>query len=448
MAVASRLLILHRNDLRVLDQPAFAYAAQQGLVPVGCFIECEAQWRGHGHGDRKIRLIRLAAEQLRQAYIEAELEFVWLKADDYLQGVERLAQWLEQHPVDTIALQAEYELNEYRRDSLLADIAREKGIELRIWHDQILMNPELLLNGSGQPYKVFTPFSKKWRSMLEGTPAMQPSGKQHEQHAVTPIDNGLEFTAHQRLEAFLQHQINDYHWQRDRYDLEGTSHLSADFSIGLLSLRQGHWAALNLPASEGVEKWRTELIWRSFYKYIAYWFPHVCRGESFRPETDQLQWEHNPAGLIAWQQGRTGFPVVDAAQRCLLETGWMPNRLRMVTAMFLTKDLGLDWRLGEAWFMDQLLDSDFASNNGGWQWSASTGVDAAPYFRIFNPTEQSKKFDPDGNFIRQWVSELTDLSAPDIHNPASEQRVARGYPEAIVNHKQAREITLARFKKI
>lgn len=443
MSSTQKLLILHRNDLRVLDQPALAHAAQNGLTPVGCFIDCEQQWKQHGHGDRKIRLIRLAAQQLGQAYQKAGYEFVWLKAGSYVQGVEQLCVWLDEHAVEAIALQAEYELNEYRRDLLLTDEAKQRGIELRIWHDQLMISPEQILNGSGQPYKVFTPFSKKWRQMLEGTPAMQPAIHS----LIPPLTNGLESMAHERLDEYLQQSVNDYHWRRDRYDLDGTSQLSADLSIGLISVRQAHWAAGYQPASEGVEKWRTELIWRSFYKYITYWFPHVCRGDAFRPEMDNLVWNDQPQWLEAWQQGRTGFPVVDAAQRCLQETGFMPNRLRMVSAMFLTKDLGLDWRHGEAWFMQQLLDGDFASNNGGWQWSASTGVDAAPYFRIFNPIEQSKKFDPDGNFTRQWVSELADLPAPDIHNPSAEQRLSCGYPKAIVDHKQAREQTLARFKK-
>ena len=198
-----------------------------------------------------------------------------------------------------------------------------------------------------------------------------------------------------------------------------------------------------------MDTWISELCWRDFYKHILLGFPHVCRHQAFKRETDKLPWSHNEANFQAWCEGRTGFPIVDAAMRQLNETGWMHNRLRMITAMFLTKDLFIDWRLGERYFMQHLIDGDLSANNGGWQWSASTGNDAAPYFRIFNPFLQSKKCDPDGEFIRRFVPELAHLDAKRIHEPhAKGVDVRLKYPKPIVDHAFARLDTLAYFKAL
>ncbi len=210
-------------------------------------------------------------------------------------------------------------------------------------------------------------------------------------------------------------------------------------------------AAAERFTASGRETWITELIWREFYRHILVGFPRVSRHQPFRLETRRLEWSGNEEHFDAWKEGRTGVPIVDAAMRCLRATGWMHNRLRMITAMHLTKDLFLDWRRGERWFMRNLIDGDLASNNGGWQWSASTGTDAAPYFRIFNPVSQSRKFDPDGAFIRAWVPELRDLAGGEIHDPSSLPELARAridYPAPIVNHTQARERAIAAFKAL
>ena len=192
--------------------------------------------------------------------------------------------------------------------------------------------------------------------------------------------------------------------------------------------------------------WLQELIWREFYQVVIFNFPNVCRGKPFKANTDQLPWRYDPQLLTAWQQGQTGFPIVDAGMRQLNETGWMHNRVRMICAMFLTKNLFIDWRLGERYFSEHLIDGDFAANNGGWQWCASTGTDAVPYFRIFNPTEQSKRFDPTGAYIRHYCPELGDFNEHEIHNPPE---LFRGnYPAPIVNYKLSREYTLAAFKKL
>ena len=197
-------------------------------------------------------------------------------------------------------------------------------------------------------------------------------------------------------------------------------------------------------AAEGADAWINELIWRDFYRHVIALFPHVSKGQAFRSEGDRIPWRHAPEEFAAWQTGHTGYPLVDAAMRQLSTTGWMHNRLRMVTAMFLSKHLLLDWRLGERHFMEQLIDGDFAANNGGWQWSASTGTDAAPYFRIFNPTTQGERFDPEARFVRRYVPELEALSAAQIYKRP--HALVAAYPAPIVEHRFARERALATFK--
>jgi len=263
-----------------------------------------------------------------------------------------------------------------------------------------------------------------------------------------------EAAALKRLEAFCAKGLMDYKARRDLPAVSGTSALSPYLTVGSLSPRTAMAMAQHANGGsadggqQGAATWMSELIWREFYKHVLAHFPRVCMHRPFKPETARLKWEDNPAHLKAWQEGRTGFPIVDAAQRQLLATGWMHNRLRMITAMFFTKDLLLDWRLGERHFMRCLIDGDLSANNGGWQWSAGTGTDAAPYFRIFNPTTQSEKFDPDGEFIRTWVPELAKVSSKDIHDPPPLLRARLGYPPPIVDHARARDRTLKAWKAL
>jgi deoxyribodipyrimidine photo-lyase len=280
--------------------------------------------------------------------------------------------------------------------------------------------------------------------------------------ANNPFSPG-EAVAQGRLKAFTSGEaapIYRYAENRDRPAVGGTAQLSPYLRFGLISARQAVVAALQAQAAapdeaarKGAEIWLNELIWREFYATILYHFPHVRRG-SFRPELEYIPWNNDEAAFTAWCEGKTGYPLVDAAMRQLKQLGWMHNRVRMIVASFLVKDLLIDWHWGEKWFMQHLLDGDPAANNGGWQWTAGTGTDASPYFRIFNPILQSKKFDPSGKYIKQWLPELANVPPKYIHEPAklpqSEQKkygclIGQDYPAPIVDHFAAREQTLAAY---
>jgi deoxyribodipyrimidine photo-lyase len=335
--------------------------------------------------------------------------------------------------------------------------------------------PGSVVKPDGTPYTVFTPFSKAWLSQplpsaadLIAAPQHLPSPGDWPSEAIpalpalrpgSPFPPG-EVEGRRRLEAFIAGPAAAYKAERDRMDLDGTSRLSPYLRFGMVSPRRAVVAALgaqrdaaDAAARNGATSWLNELIWREFYIHILHHFPHVSRG-SFRPAFDDIPWSNDETAFAAWREGHTGYPVVDAAMRQLLETGWMHNRARMIVASFLVKDLLVDWRWGERWFMQHLLDGDPASNNGGWQWTAGTGTDAAPYFRIFNPVTQGQKFDPDGRFVRRWLPELAGVPDAMIHEPwrltPMEQRqagclIGRDYPGPIIDHAFARERTLAAY---
>ncbi len=329
-----------------------------------------------------------------------------------------------------------------------------------------------VLKADGTPYTVFTPFSRAWKALplpaanlpsprsLPPLPAL-PSADLPDLPAPASFPAG-EQEAQRRLDAFLDGPIYDYKEDRDRMDLEGSSGLSPYLRFGMLSARQAAQAARgasyrapNESARAGAEIWLNELLWREFYLSILYHFPRVL-AESFVPAGKNIRWRQAPQDLAAWQSGRTGYPMVDAGMRQLASLGWMHNRARMITASFLVKHLLINWQEGEAWFMRQLVDGDPASNNGGWQWTAGTGTDAAPYFRVFNPILQGLRFDPLGVYVRRWVPELAGVPTRTIHTPwqmpaelkgAAGCRLGVDYPLPIVEHPLARERVLAVYQQ-
>jgi deoxyribodipyrimidine photo-lyase len=340
--------------------------------------------------------------------------------------------------------------------------------------------PDLILKADGAPYTVYTPFSRRWnelpapeaRTLLRAPQRIiTPAGIQGISIPDKPVlPESVPFPpgeqeAQRRLTAFFNGDgsaADRYADHRNRLDLNGTSMLSPYLRFGMLSARQAIIAAMQRRSTapddqsrRGAQVWLNELIWREFYMSITIHFPQVLQ-RSFRPEYERIVWQNDEEQFDAWRNGRTGFPVVDAAMRQLMQTGWMHNRARMIVASFLVKDLLIDWRWGERWFMQHLVDGDPAANNGGWQWSAGTGTDAAPYFRIFNPVIQGKKFDPNGDYVRHWLPKLNRVPKKYVHEPWTMpyevQRqtkfvIGRDYPHPIVDHSQARQETLDAYAR-
>ncbi len=334
-------------------------------------------------------------------------------------------------------------------------------LPLNLVHGQTVHHPTSVLKADGKPYTVYTPYSKVWKTKLPAKLELYPvpekintpfeiTNERLPPFKVNPLFPAGEKEALVRLEEFTNHQITNYSDHRNRMDLDGTSSLSPYLRFGMLGLRQAVSAAQQAMVEgrgAGAEVWLNELIWREFYIQILYHFPYVSK-TAFNPALANIPWRNDEAEFQAWKDGRTGVPIVDAAMRQLKEIGWMHNRARMITASYLVKDLLIDWRWGEAWFMENLLDGDPAANNGGWQWTAGTGTDAAPYFRIFNPVLQSAKFDPQGEYIRKWLPELHGVDAQAIHAPWEKGLNIKGYPaKPLIERDKDRTLQAYQFSK-
>ena len=350
----------------------------------------------------------------------------------------------------------------------IAAMARALGASVHPFQDIAIHERDEVLTGKGEPFRVFTPYSRAWRKLPKPPvhraprrfasphgipslplPTLDTWGLKADAEIITPGEDA----ARKRLEAFMCIPVGKYGETRDIPGAAATSRLSQDLRYGLLSAREIHARALaaregaGAAEARGIDTYINELIWREFYMQILWHWPRVLESD-FNPGYSAVRWYSPGPELDAWRAGQTGFPIVDAAMRQLNATGFMHNRLRMITAMFLTKDLHIHWKAGESWFMQRLVDGEIASNNGGWQWSAGTGADAAPYFRIQNPWTQSIRFDPKGEFIKKWVPELRDIHPAVLSTaPAPGRRICAGYPRPIVDHAAERETTLMLFKQ-
>ncbi len=327
----------------------------------------------------------------------------------------------------------DYERYGLDRDASISELAQEKGIEFRSFKDQVVFEKDEVLSGAGTPYTVFTPYSRKWKALLAETslpnfPSSESTNYVSDTFTLPSLaDIGFQPSGLLFPQASVADElIRAYAQDRDFPAKPGTSRLSVHLRFGTLSIR-----SLVRQAIGKSEVWLNELIWRDFYFNILHHFPHISEKHSFRKEYDRMNWRNNEEEFKAWCEGKTGYPIVDAGMRELNATGFMHNRVRMIVASFLVKHLLIDWRWGEAYFAEKLLDFDFAANNGGWQWASGSGCDAAPYFRVFNPTLQTQKFDQSLAYIKKWVPELQELS----------------YPAPIVNHELARARVLAAYKE-
>ncbi|WP_339492843.1 MULTISPECIES: deoxyribodipyrimidine photo-lyase [unclassified Pseudomonas] len=468
-------LIWLRSDLRLHDNTALAAAAAQGPC-VAVYLTSPEQWRTHDDAPCKIDFWLRSLGALSATLAELNIPLLIRAAAHWHQAPLALLKLCRELNVDAVHVNEEYGLNETRRDAEVARALNEQGIEFHSHLDQLLFKPGSLLTKTGNYFQVFSQFRKVCYSRLHfslpslvATPARQaPTGIARDpvptqvdgfappSQALRALWPASEAEARRRLDTFVEQHIDDYQGERDYPARPGTSQLSAYLVAGVVSPRQCLHAALQANQGEfesgnaGVATWINELLWREFYKHILVGYPRVSRHRAFRPETEALAWRNAPAELEAWKQARTGLPIIDAAMRQLLETGWMHNRLRMVVAMFLTKNLLIDWREGERFFMQHLIDGDLAANNGGWQWSASTGTDSAPWFRIFNPLRQSEKFDREGLFIKHWLPELNDLDKHQVHSPNTQGGLfgAEDYPAPIIDLSQSRARALAAFRNL
>lgn len=454
-----------RRDLRLSDNQALSAAVKQAEQVIPVFVLdpllLDSPYTGEKRTDFLFRGLRALDADLRRRGGR-----LVVRRGEPVQILKKL---LSETDAGAVFAEADYSPYARRRDLKAA-----QELPIQFTPGVTVYPPDRVVKANGTPYTVFTPFSKAWLAQaLPENPIPAPNemrtpedvwsdsipdGAQPQVPAFFPAG---EAQALHRLDAFSERVIFSYGESRNRLDLPGTSSLSPYLRFGMLSARQAVTAARQADAlAEGsaarrsVEAWLNELIWREFYISILYHFPYV-RQTAFRTALRDIPWINNPEDFAAWQQGRTGYPMVDAGMRQLQQTGWMHNRARMITASFLTKDLLVDWRWGERYFMQHLVDGDPAANNGGWQWTAGTGTDAAPYFRVFNPSLQSEKFDPAGAYIRRFVPELANVPDEYIHMPwkmpveVQKERgclIGKDYPAPIVDHQMARQRVLLAYQ--
>ncbi|UDF37355.1 UNVERIFIED_ORG: DNA photolyase family protein [Shinella sp. XGS7] len=461
-------LVWFRRDLRLDDQAALYHALRQARRVFCVFVLDTAILEALPRADRRVQFILQALQRL-DAQLRAQGGALIVRHGPAAEEIPRLAVELG---VQAVFANHDDEPQALARDAAVAQALAAQG---RAWHsfkDHVIFERSELLTGAGKPYAVFTPYKNAWlkkvdefylraypvaryaealasHALAQGVPSLADIGFQ---------DAGLaEHLAADKAEALFEdflHRIDRYDQARDFPAVKGPSYLSVHLRFGTVSIRRlAREAWQRMAAGErGAEVWLSELIWRDFYHQVMHHWPHAMGG-AFRPEYDKIVWEQGPEAerlFGAWCRGETGYPLVDAAMHQLNSTGYMHNRLRMVTASFLIKDLGVDWRWGERYFAEQLLDFDLAANNGGWQWAASSGCDAQPYFRIFNPVSQSEKFDPEGRFIRRYLPQLAALPPKLVHAPwlAGPLEAPDDYAPPLVRHDEARQRTLARYEVV
>lgn len=420
-----------RRDLRLEDNAGLYHALKSGIPVLPIFIFDPVILRKlENKNDRRVDFIHQALSSLQQ-----ELEQLGSSLRIICESPEKAyKKILDEYNVKAVYTNHDYEPYALERDGIAKKLLEKNNIPFHSYKDQVIFEKNEVLKDDGKPYTVFTPYSRKWKSKLTDFYVKPYPNKKYFRNFVqlSPFKTpslqaiGFEKTDTQFvLPKITPALLKNYKENRDFPSIAGTSRISMHLRFGTISIRKAAQYALQYS-----ETWLNELIWREFYMMILWHFPHVEKS-AFKKEYDHIEWRNNEAEFEKWCKGETGFPIVDAGMRELNATGFMHNRVRMITASFLVKDLLIDWRWGEAYFAEKLNDFDLSANNGGWQWAAGSGCDAAPYFRIFNPDSQQEKFDPDFKYIKKWVPEFgTDK-----------------YPQPIVDHKEAREKTLAVYKK-
>lgn len=422
-----------RRDLRLNDNAAFYHALREGTPVVPVFIfDRNILDKLEDKSDRRVEFIHAALEDMQQQLVQlgSTMEVYYGFPE---QVYESLA---EKYDLAHVFTNHDYEPYAQERDATVEKLLHRNGAVFHTYKDQVIFEKGEVLKDDGKPYTVFTPYANKWKAKLNdfylsSYPVEKYFSRLYQQPVCEiPTLNSMGF--HQMEKPFPSRELDEtiirhYAEKRNYPSLEkGTSKLGVHLRFGTISIRELARKARSLS-----ESYLNELIWRDFYHMILWHFPQVAKGKSFKPQYDLIEWRNNEKEFEAWCEGRTGYPIVDAGMRELNSTGFMHNRVRMIVASFLTKHLLIDWRWGEAYFAQKLLDFDFAANNGGWQWASSSGCDAAPYFRVFNPALQTEKFDKELKYIKKWVPEFQEFS----------------YPKPIVQHELARKRVLEAYAK-
>lgn len=467
-----RALVWFRRDLRFMDHAAL-YHALKSSKQVWCVFVFDTDILGSlpSKKDRRVEFIWRSLADLDEVLREHGGGLL-VRHGSAESEIPALAITLN---VEAVFANRDYEPQARRRDAAVAEALAISGIAFESFKDQVIFETDEVMTATGTAYSVFTPYKNNWLKKLDAfylkpypvekyatslaaprnaaLPTLKQLGFEKTNLLDIPISPGLTAAA-AAFEDFLD-RIDDYQESRNFPAVRGPSYLSVHLRFGTISIRRLA-AEARARGGKGAQTWLSELIWRDFYFQILHHHPRVVE-RAFKPDYDRIAFDNEPALFAAWCEGRTGYPLVDAAMRQINATGYMHNRLRMIAASFLVKDLQVHWRLGEKYFADHLNDFDLSANNGGWQWASSSGCDAQPYFRIFNPVTQSEKFDAEGKFIRRYVPELANVSAKRIHAPwvmgpdeqiKSSCIIGSDYPFPIVDHDQARALTLARYAKV
>ena len=478
-----------KNDLRITDNKALHLASEKAKskdVPLICIhIISPQDYKAHVTSAVRVDFVLRTLEVLKEDLAALEIP-LYVETVDRRKGIpDRIIELCKQWGASHLYCNIEYEVDELRREALITKQALTQGIAVYAEPDTCVVPPSELSSGKGQQYAVYSPWFRAWISYLHthphyldliDPPSRNPklAGTKHQNLFDCPIPEAPnnaslseeektrfsslwppgEHEARERLDKFIKEKIGKYKDDRNFPTANATAVISVHFSSGTLSARTAVATARDANSTKkldggntGIACWIAEVAWRDFYKHVLTHWPYVCMNKSFKPEYTDISWEYNQELFNKWASGQTGYPYIDAAMRQLNHTGYMHNRARMGVASFLAKDLLIDWRMGERYFMSKLIDGDFASNNGGWGFSASTGVDPQPYFRIFNPVLQSEKFDEKGDYIRKWVAELKHVEGKAIHDPHGRgARNISGYPKMCVDHKDSRNKALARYK--
>lgn len=465
------VIVWFRRDLRLEDNLALEAALKSGAAIIPLFIFDPDILDKPRISSARVKFMLSALNSLDDS-LRAYGRRLLVRHGEALPTLQSL---IAESGATALYFNADYTPFARKRDETIRDAL---SIDIRTYHDRLMMPPGSVMTNDDTPYSVYSPFKRKWREKKaerlhiaqytlsaenlhdldglqnDGLPELAALG--HSSAVDVPRTDAAHVDA--LLDGWIDERIYGYKAGRDMLgDPHATPHSATSFfspyiRFGILSTRTIYWrcheayeAADDKAGRESVTKFVDEIIWHEFYTHVLWHHPHVV-DQNFNEKYDALQWRHAPDMLAAWQNGMTGYPVVDAAMRQLNTTGWMHNRARMVVASFLTKDLLIDWREGELYFMQRLLDGDLANNNGGWQWAAGTGTDAQPYFRIFNPLSQSQKFDPQGVYIRTWTPELRDVADRYIHEPHNAPTPPKSYPAPIVDHQMARQAALQMFE--